>query len=242
MFNEVPPAALLLPDAVGLLLLWAVIWGLACVTHAIRIVLHSLFLLTVVVAALLLHTLSLKCILLILCLQVTLKLAELGLNLVFPILADHLDRTKPLLCLSQFVLFLLFRASGLFDINALIDTTSVTMSHLKVVLMPSLSTGCGSSARIHHGECGGVHERILSQISLPGRRLLVNKDRILSLQLRDVVLVMVLSLYHGPLGFKFLSIEHFLDFSCLECLLELFLNVHLSEHLSASRLVAHERL
>ena len=55
-------------------------------------------------------------------------------------------------------------------------------------------------------------------------------------------MIMVRFLEKGPLSLKFLSVEHFLDFAGLQCLVESLFHVHLGEHLATGRLAAHKRL
>ena len=49
-------------------------------------------------------------------------------------------------------------------------------------------------------------------------------------------------LEQGPLRLELLPVEHFLDFTGLQRLMEPLLHVHLGEHLAAGRLAAHQRL
>lgn len=114
--------------------------------------LHSLPLLAIIVATLLLYPLLFKSVFLVLSLQVTFQLAELGFYLVFTILADHLNGSESLLSLFQFVLFLLFGTSGLLNINTLVDSTAISLSHLNIILMASLCPRSSRSTRVHHSE------------------------------------------------------------------------------------------
>ena len=124
-------------------------WRRVILAQSSSVVLHSLLLLSIVVATLFLDPLLFIGILLVLSLQIAFQLAELGFDLVFPILANHLDGSKPFFSLSQFVLFLLFGTASLLNIYALIDSPPVSLSHLEVVLMTSLCARCSCPTRVH---------------------------------------------------------------------------------------------
>ena len=63
-------------------------------------------------------------------LEVVLQLLEFKLDLVFSVLADHLNRPQSLLGLLQLVLFLLRRTPLLLDFNALVHAAAVPLPHL----------------------------------------------------------------------------------------------------------------
>ena len=169
-------------------IVWRFIVGLI---HSICDVVHSLALLPIVVAALVLRALLFCRIFQVLRLEVALQLAELGLDLVLAILADHFNRAKPFLSLPQFVLFLLLRASRLFHVDALVDAAPVPLPHLQVVLLLSapLRTSRRRPTRIHHCECRSLHEWVSCLVAAwrlsaqSGRGLLVDQDGIFSTEL-----------------------------------------------------------
>lgn len=128
--------------------------GRAILAHLFEVVVGP-FPLSLVITALVLNALTLERVLEILCFEVTLKLPEFSLDLVFPILANHLDGAETFLCLSQFVLLLLLRAALLGRVNALIYTSAVPLSNLEV-LMAALGA-CRCATAIHHDETCWVH-------------------------------------------------------------------------------------
>ena len=97
-------------------------------------------------------------VLLVLSLKVALKLAELGLDLVFSVFADHFDGAKTLLSLSQLVLFLLLRIP-LVDLDTLIDASSITLSDFDVINL-ALSSLPRSGATLNRDEGRLVKQRI----------------------------------------------------------------------------------
>ena len=72
---------------------------------------------------------------------------------------------------------------------------------------------------------------------------MIHQNRVLGAQLRLVVLVKLVGLLQlGSLGLQFLPVEHFLDFSSLQSLVESLLYMHLGEDLAPCCLSAHYRL
>lgn len=145
-----------------------------------RVMLLSLSLLAVVVTALVLMTLALEGIFHVLSLEVALKLPKLSLDLVLAVLAYHLDRPEAILSLPQFVLFLLLGAPGFLHVDALVDTTAISLPHLhtvNILVQSALCAGCPTRVLLHReGRC--IHERVLSHVGgLNLRRgLLIHKN------------------------------------------------------------------
>ena len=100
LLNEILLTTLLLPGSHPFLLLLSLhgvlgrfILTALAISCGNIVVIHRLALLAIIVATLIFDALPLVRILLVLRLQVALKLAELGLDLVLTILADHFDRS-----------------------------------------------------------------------------------------------------------------------------------------------------
>ena len=172
LFLKVDCATLLLPlshDQLHLRvsLFWRVVGALA-------VVIDCASLLAVVVIAFLLRPLLLHQVLVVLGSEVAFELAELSLDFVLAVLANHLDGPKAFLSLAQFVLLLLIWTSLFRKVNALVDATTVSLADSKVYLMPSFGTSSGGAAGVHHSEAFGVHESVMN--IAPWRSLCVPKN------------------------------------------------------------------
>ena len=174
-------------------------------------------------------------ILLILGLEVAFELAELGLDLVLSVLADHLDGAKALLSLSQLVLFLLL-GIPLVQLNALIDTSSIALSDLDMVYLALSSLSCGSST-LNRDE-----GRLVEQgIDFDSVRRPVNHDRVLSIE-PFRLLRRLLPGDSRSLSLKLLTIQHFLNAASFKSRIKLLVDMHLSHNMGPIRPAAHKRL
>ena len=145
---------ILLLDSILSLLLRVGLLGGAILAQPLVVIICPLPL-TIVVGAFLLHSLLLNSVLKILRFQVTLKLPKLSLDLILTILANHFNRAESIFGLSQFVLFLLLWVALVRRIDALIDTSTVSLANLEVLV--TALRACGCTARVCNAEVRLVH-------------------------------------------------------------------------------------
>ena len=146
-----------------------------------RVVLDCTSLLSVVKVPFLLRSLPLDEVFVVLSLEIAFEFAELSLDFILTILADHFDGAQAFLCLAQFVFLLLLWTSQLLNVNALVNTPTVSLTNSYVVLMPSIGASCGAAC-VHLSKSFTVYERIMTVTGIR-RSLWVTKNRIIRIQL-----------------------------------------------------------
>ncbi len=171
--------------------------------------------------------------------EVAFELAELSLDFILPVLADHFDGAQAFFCLAQFVFLLLLGASHLLNVNALVNTPTISLANSHVILMPSVGPSSSSTTHVDISEAFSVNECITT-VTGSRRSLWVAKNGVIRIKLgiADGVQAIWIS-YRGFLSFKLPPVEHFLDPARLERVLKLLLYVQLCHDIGSGSFAAN---